>query len=147
MTVMCSEQYINVTLQTVEPFKGRIYVVGRSDTCNSEGSGQYTTTLKIPMSGSGSNRCGIMIIKSFGETNQYVSSYKNIIIQDSCEAIKSSYIKSKFIVIYYRMLYISTGHWCRLLLWYNKTQSYSDVVTVRWRLDVYWMLAYRKISL
>jgi len=107
---MCSEQYINVTLQTVEPFKGRIYVVGRSDTCNSEGSGQYTTTLKIPMSGSGSNRCGIMIIKSFGETNQYVSSYKNIIIQDSCEAIKSSYIKSKFIVIYYRMLYISTGH-------------------------------------
>lgn len=109
--VTCSEQYINVTLRTVEPFKGRIYVVGHSDTCDSEGSGQYTTTLKIPMSGSGSsNRCGIMIFKSNGETNQYVSCYKNIKIEDSCEAIESSYFKSKFIVIYYRMLYISTGH-------------------------------------
>jgi hypothetical protein len=76
---MCSEQYINVTLRTVEPFKGRIYVVGHSDTCDSEGSGGYATTLEIPMSGPGSsNQCGIMIIKSFGETNQYVSSYKNM---------------------------------------------------------------------
>jgi Zona pellucida-like domain. len=94
--VMCSEQHINVTLQTVEPFKGRIYVAGHSDTCNSEGSGQYTTMLKIPMSGSGSsNQCGIMIIKSFGETNQYVSCYKNVRIQDSYETIESIYIKSK----------------------------------------------------
>lgn len=71
LMVICSEQYINVTLRTVEAFKGRMYVVGHSDTCDSEGSGGYTTTLKIPMSGPGSsNQCGIMIIKSFGETNQ-----------------------------------------------------------------------------
>jgi len=109
--VVCSEQYINVTLRTVEPFKGRIYVVGHSDTCDSEGSGQYTTSLTIPMSGSGSsNRCGIMIFKSNGETNQYVSCYKNARIQDCCETIESSYSKRKFIVIYYRILYILTGH-------------------------------------
>jgi hypothetical protein len=108
--VICSEQYINVTLRTVEPFKGRIYVVGHSDTCDSEGSGQYTTSLTIPMSGSGSsNRCGIMVFKSNGETNQYVSCYKNARIQDY-EAIELIYSKRKFIVIYYTILYISTGH-------------------------------------
>jgi hypothetical protein len=71
--VICSEDYINVTLRTVEPFKGRIYVVGHSDTCDSDGNGGYTTTLQIPISGTASsNQCGIMIIKSVGETNQYV---------------------------------------------------------------------------
>jgi hypothetical protein len=81
--VTCSEQYINVTLQTVEPFKGRIYVVGHSDSCDSEGNGAYTTTLRIPMSGTeSSNQCGIVIIKSVGERNQYV-----IRIQASCLSI------------------------------------------------------------
>ncbi|XP_023726058.1 uncharacterized protein LOC111874636 isoform X2 [Cryptotermes secundus] len=71
LMVICSEQYINVTLRTVEPFKGRIYVVGHSESCDSEGNGAYTTTLRIPLSGTkSSNQCGIVIIKSVGETNQ-----------------------------------------------------------------------------
>jgi hypothetical protein len=71
--VICSEQYINVTLQTLEPFKGRIYVAGHSDSCDSEGNGAYTTTLRIPLSGTeSSNQCGTVIIKSVGERNQYV---------------------------------------------------------------------------
>jgi hypothetical protein len=76
--VICSEQYINVTLRAGEPFRGRIYVVGHSDSCNCQGSGGYTTHT-MPLSGTGSsNQCGIVIMKSVIETNQYVLCHENI---------------------------------------------------------------------
>ncbi|XP_021915438.1 uncharacterized protein LOC110827621 isoform X2 [Zootermopsis nevadensis] len=83
LMVICSEQYINVTLRTVAPFSGRIYVVGHSDSCSRQGNGGYTTTLKMPISGAGSsNQCGIMIMKSVGETNQTLMSTVIVIQQN-----------------------------------------------------------------
>jgi hypothetical protein len=60
-----------------------MYVVGHSESCDSQGNGAYTTTLKVPLSGTeSSNQCGIVIIKSVGEKNQYV-----IRTQSSCLSI------------------------------------------------------------
>ncbi|PSN45520.1 hypothetical protein C0J52_13172 [Blattella germanica] len=71
LMVICSEESINITLHTVEPFKGRMYVSGFSNACDVEGFGGYLTTLSIPMTGTGSsNKCGITIIKSVSDTNR-----------------------------------------------------------------------------
>lgn len=75
LTVICTEDSIDVTLRSVEAFGGQIYVNGHADACNSRGNGGYITTLSIPLSEPGSpNPCGIMIVKSVGTTNRTLMS-------------------------------------------------------------------------
>nr|CAD7455511.1 unnamed protein product [Timema tahoe] len=75
LLVTCSSSDITVTLRTIEPFRGRMYVQGRSELCNSEGRGASSTQLVIPLeqttrAGRKINTCGIMVARSLGETNR-----------------------------------------------------------------------------
>nr|CAD7206990.1 unnamed protein product [Timema douglasi] len=77
LLVTCSNKDITVTLRTIEPFRGRMYVQGRSELCNSEGRGASSTQLVIPLeqttrAGRRINTCGIMVARSLGETNRSV---------------------------------------------------------------------------
>lgn len=95
LMVVCSDNSINVTLRTVEPFKGRMYVSGYTKACDAEGIGGYVTTLTLPMTGTGpSSNCGITVIKSVGDTNRTLLStvivvqYNPIILRRGDRAVK-----------------------------------------------------------
>ncbi|KAJ4450316.1 hypothetical protein ANN_01736 [Periplaneta americana] len=81
LTVICSEDSINVTLRTVQAFGGQIYVNGYADACHSRGNGGLITTLSIPLSLTGpQNPCGIMIVKSVGTTNRYILTLMSTVV-------------------------------------------------------------------
>ncbi|KAJ9601655.1 hypothetical protein L9F63_000188, partial [Diploptera punctata] len=83
LMVICSENYINVTLRTVEPFRGRLYVNGYTQVCDVEGKGDLVTTLLLPMKDNGpSSNCGITVIKSIGVTNKTLLSTVIVIQQN-----------------------------------------------------------------
>ncbi|XP_063230365.1 uncharacterized protein LOC134535230 [Bacillus rossius redtenbacheri] len=87
LLVTCSGREMSVTLRTLQPFTGRMYVRGRPETCGAEGRGSGSTVLTVPLespsrAGRVDNKCGVLVVKSVGETNRTLLSAV-VIIQNN----------------------------------------------------------------
>ena len=76
MKVRCTNSSLIVELETSEPFHGRIYSSGFSDTCGIQGNGNNLTILSLPMPKmddliSSNVNCGLTPAYSISNDNQY----------------------------------------------------------------------------
>lgn len=95
LQVTCSTTDMNVVLRS-QDFRGRIYVLGRSDRCSTQGREGKDAVLKIPLwrQGREFNKCGVMMARSLGENNRTLVSavvivqYNPIIQRQGDRAVK-----------------------------------------------------------
>ncbi|XP_020296222.1 uncharacterized protein LOC109861116 isoform X2 [Pseudomyrmex gracilis] len=84
LKVQCSESVLTITLITMEPFVGRIYVSGYEETCGVDGVRKNVTILKIPLSRRGKYdmECGLISAFSFDNKNRtHTLVWTTIVIQ------------------------------------------------------------------